>query len=296
MVVLRKTVQSVPDTIKNIPLALDSREAAGVLALAFVVPLAATRLALNAPVSVPLTATGSWQALVEATALVGPAVAAIVFGLTDDDPAAQVALVSIGTFGLLAVPFEAASVPAYGAVVAGTWLVALLGLRDRLGFGAVQWAKALIVGALLLGLTLSLLGSAGFAPARFRPVGSLLTLVGVASVPALVDATYIEWALYGLIAAIVLSVGVTAPFVTGAIVLVVGGAIGVPLLLVALATGGAASTVAVGLRSDLRVAAAGGLLLAAGVPATLTRAFATTVAIVLLLDGIPTGARGGEVT
>ena len=296
MVVLRETVRSVPDSVKDISLPLDSREAAGVLAFAFVVPLTVTRLALNAPVSVPLVATGSWQALVEATALAGPAVAAVLLGLTDDDPAAKVALVSIGTFGLLAVPFEAASVPGYGAVVAGTWIVTLLGLRDRRRYGDVPWATTSILGVLLVGLTLSLLGSAGFAPARFRPVGSLFALVGVASVPALVDATYIEWALYGLIAAIVLSIGVTAPFVTGAIVLVVGGAIGAPFVLVALATGGAVSTVAVGLRSDLRVAAAGGLLLAAGVPATLTRAFATAVAIVLLLDGIPMGARGGEVT
>lgn len=213
-----------------------------------------------------------------ATALA--AVAALVVGLTERNPMAGVGLLFVGVFGLLSLVSSAVTTPAAVAVVAGTAVVTVAH-RDQLdaGTGAV---------AGLLGLALAVgLASGVGGVASLRPLASTLALAGIGVTPVLA-ATDTSALVRGCLAfGAVVVVGLSMPFVAGAVTLVGTGAVGTSLPVVALAAGGAVTTAsAAGRERRWALLAAVALLAFAGVPVTLGRAvpFALGVAALVSLE------------
>ncbi|WP_137283279.1 phosphate ABC transporter permease [Halorussus salinisoli] len=263
------------------------RALAGAAALLGAVPLAATRLVVNSPLHVPGAASAGWYELVRLAALVGPATAAVALGVTADRELERVGLLSVGVFGLLSAVTSAVAVPTVGALVAGGWLV-VAGQFDRR-----PGPREAVAGALVGGLTLSLVGAAGYRPVAFRSAGTTAALLGMAATPLAVRAGRRGLAVGGLVAVGAYALILEAPFVSGAVALAAGAAIDPPSVLLALAVGGTTATVADGL-SDRRVSAAvgGTLLLVAGVPASIPRGVSVAVAVAFLLAA----ASGGDST
>lgn len=254
------------------------RTFAAVAALLGAVPLAVTRLAVNGPLRVPGAASAEWYGFVRLAAVVGPAVGAVALGATADREPARVGLLSVGVFGLLSAVTPAVAVPAVGALVAGSWLVVAGRAARRPG------TREAIAVALVGGLTLSLVGGVGYRPVAFRSAGTALALVGTAATPFAV-----QGGRRALTVGVPVAVGtyaaiLGAPFVSGAVALAAGAAIDPPSVLLASAVGGGTATVVEGLLSRRVAPATGGvLLLAAGVPASVTRAVSVVVAVALLL-------------
>lgn len=253
---------------------------AGGAAAAAVVAMAAMRLVVNAPVALP-AAVSSGYGLVDALALAVPAVAALVLGLAAADPLERIGLVSVGVFGGLAVVTPGAEVPAAGAIVAGGGLAVAARLQAR------SWARppVLVAGAVLAAAVLALGSATGLAGSPARAVGSGLALVGLAAAPALVPPSRPSWVLGAFAFVAVVAAGTAAPFITGAVTLVAFAAVGVPLLLIALGAAGGVTAAASAVLAGRHAAAFGAVcLLAAGVPATVPRALAAVLGLVLLVD------------
>lgn len=220
----------------------------------------------------------------------GPGIIAaltVLVGVTRQDAPSRIGLVFAGVFGLIGLHVPAASLPAVGAIAAGVGLVIVDHLRDS------GWNSPTAVGAVVwLGLGLSLASATGVL-AGVRPVASTVALVGIALLPIAFRPPSWAWVGGAVAAAVVLWVGWVSPFVTGAVVLVAFGVVGAPMAAVAAAAGGGLAGLAGGLsRADTAGlsarwpgAIAAGLLLAAGVPATIPRALAAGVGIVLLVGG-----------
>lgn len=203
------------------------------------------------------------------------ALAAGVLGATADDPLTGIGLLFVGVFGLLALVVGLA-VPAAVAVVAGTVLIAL-GRRADL-----TPTTGAATGLLVAGLAVSLTGGLGLA--SLRPLGSTLALLALAATPVFA-ATDARALVGGVVAfAAVALLGLTYPFLTGAVTLVGSGVIGTSLPVVALAVAGAVTTTSAALRQRRWGLLAGVALLAlAGVPATLERAVPVALGIATLL-------------
>ena len=276
-----------------------------VAALAATIPLVAARVALNLPTTVPGQGlAGSVDALT-ALATAGPAAAAIAVGLARRDLLDRVGLVAAGVFALLALVDDAAVLPAAGALAVAGALV----LRPRSPIAPQvdpsrlrAAAVAAVAAALALGFAGSLLAAAGVAPADFRQIGGVAVAAGLAGLP-LADrpADRRAWFVGGAVAAAAFAVGVAMPFVTGAAVLVVAGAVGVPLVLLALGAGGAATVVTDAALGGRPLPAVGGLLLlGAGVPGSIQRAVAFVLGAALVATSLardaggPDGAEVGE--
>ena len=254
-----------------------------VAALGAVLPITLARFALNAPVALPLpNVAGSVDALV-ALATIGPAVAAVVVGLSQEDVLLRVGLLSAGVFAALPVVDAAATLPAAGALVlGGAFVLRPLG-RSSSASRATPTASLVLL-ALAAGLAGSLLAATGTDPVGVRTLGGVAVAAGLAGLPLLVrPVDRRAWVAGAAVAATVFAAGVAAPFVTGAAVLVVWGAVGVPLGLLALGAGGAATIVADAALSGRLLPATGGLLLlSAGVPASVQRAVAFVLGVSLV--------------
>lgn len=239
------------------------------------------RLVLNARGPSPLNL-GEWMHTFGTFGIVGPALAAGLLAVTADDDIEAIGLTFVAVFGLLAVVSPAATIPALAAVVGGGSLATMQYL-DRSGV-AVDWTLTPVV-LIVAGVVCSALGSIGIASGLTRPVGTHLALLGAAGTPAMFGHRRRDWALGGVVAGLLVAVGVAAPFVTGAVALVGGGVVGANLVVMAVGICGlvTAGSAAIGAREPTALFGVG-LLLVAGVPATFPRAMAAVFAVVLLVE------------
>jgi len=265
-------------SIRSLP-RVDTRLAAGALALATAGALLIARVALNAGF-VPAFA-GS-MATLRLVATLGPALAAVVLATTTADGVERIGLAFVAVFGALA-----AAVPtvAVGAVVAITGGGALaVGRRWVRAERHADWHLLPVV-AIVGAVGLSLLGAIGVEPTTLSTLGTHLFLLGGAATPALLAHGRADWAFGGVVAAALVAVGTTAPFVTGAVTLVAGGVVGASLLVLAVGTCGLVTTVSAGARQRHWSAAIGAaLLVVGGVPATVPRALAVVLGLLLLVE------------
>lgn len=227
----------------------------------------------NAPLpgGVPLSESLPSGAVVAVLALAALVLAA------DARTALRATLLSIvGVFGALGAAFEGAA-PAAVAALSICGVALALAARSPLSVA--------VLGTIAGGLVVSLLSVGGVTPTA-RAGGTWLFCLGLAGLPALSGPTRRDWLVGACVTVGVLLVASLAPFVSGAVLLVAGGVVGAPIWIVALAAGGVASAVAVGLRAgDRPRALGGGILLLGGVPASLPAALAAVLGLALLTEG-----------
>jgi hypothetical protein len=260
------------------------RLAAALGALAGAGGLFFVRMLLNAPLSVPVRLAPLYRTVLP-LALLGPALGALAVGVTTDRPAVRVATLFAGVFGLLTLVADAAAYSASVAAVGALAVVAVDSLDRPTSLDrGLRWA---VSGALVVGMGCSLAAGVGVAPTVTRPLGSDLALLALAATPV-----FVPWdrraAVVGLLAGVgVASVGLTAPFVTGAVALVGGAVLDASTPLLALATAGTATTAATGALGRRPAVVLGGtLLFVAGVPASVPRALAVVLGATLLLTEV----------
>lgn len=257
----------------------DERLAAGVLALAAASALLVARVALNARLVSGVAA--SMETIVFA-ATIGPALAALALAVTTDDTLERVGLAFVGAFGLLLTITPAVTVPAVLAVAGGGTLA--IGRRWQRLDRRSDW-HVLPVGLVLTSVAVSLLGSIGVAPRTLWTIGSHLALLGAAGTPALLGHGRRDWAFGGVVAGVLVAVGGSAPFVTGAVTLIGGGVVGASLLVLAVGLCGLVTTASAALRQRHWYALVGaGLLLAGGIPTSIPRALAVVLGLLLLIE------------
>jgi hypothetical protein len=110
-------------------------------------------------------------------------------------------------------------------------------------------------------------------------------MLGAAATPALLSHGHRDWAFGGLVAGLLVAVGVVAPFVTGAVSLIGGGIVAVRLPVIAAGLAGLVTTASAGLRTRRTPAVLGAaLLLVAGVPGTVPRAMAAVLGLLVLIE------------
>lgn len=267
--------------------------ALGVLALVPTVGVLLLRLVRNLPVGLPAVVRGASPA-VETLAAVVPALALVGLAIVVERRAERVALAAVGVFVLLGTADSAAWLPAAAATVAGATAAVALELRERLPAGAdplstpaLRAVSGPAVVAVLGVLTLvcSLGASAGFATTTLRSAGAVLVFGTLAALPVLRSLEGSLGLAIWVVATFAVVVGAaSAPFVAGAVVLVALGAGTAPLALLALGIGGGVATVVADTRRHAFGAAVGAaLVLFAGVPATLPRAVAFALGLVVLV-------------
>lgn len=230
-------------------------------------------LLTNVPAAPSATPVGPLTAA--ATLLSGAALVAV--GLGMETPAAGVGPLFAGVFGLLAVVAPAAAVPAAAAIAGGTAICA--GTRRE----AIDPVRGVALVALLGALAGSLVvGVAGVASAR--PLTSTLSFLALGTLPAFV--TTDRWSLVQAAVAFlaVVGVGLSLPFVTGAVTLVGTGAVGTALPVVGVAVAGVVTAGSAALRARRwPLVAAIALLGVAGVPVTIPRAVPFALGLVVLV-------------
>ncbi|WEL21424.1 hypothetical protein [Halorhabdus sp. BNX81] len=266
------------DDIDREVLALPAVIAAGTL---FV-----SRVAINARAEVPidLVALQEWLVPLTAMACAGSLLAiAVVHG----KPFEMLGLAFVGVFGVAGSVARPAYTPTVVAIVVGTPIA--LGDRLRTDEG-VRVGPALVTGVLLSGLVASLAGTLGVDVALSRSLGSQLTLVGVAGTPVFLARGRGDWLVGAVGAGLLVALGVFTPFLLGATGLVAGAVVGATVPVMALAVGGLTTTASAALRTRHRPALLGaGLLLFAGIPATVPRALPFILALTLLVGSVPGG-------
>lgn len=258
------------------------RTLAGVLALLTAAAPFLSRVLINARTTVgPSLATR--MDLLAAGAVAGPALAAGVLAATTAVDGERVGLVFIAVFGGLTLASPAVAIPAATAVVGGGALA--VGARWRaLPARGVDWRVAPVAGV-LTGTAVSLAVATGLFPAAARPIGAHLSMLGAAATPALLSHGHRDWAFGGLVAGLLVAVGVVAPFVTGAVSLIGGGIVAVRLPVIAAGLAGLVTTASAGLRTRRTPAVLGAaLLLVAGVPGTVPRAMAAVLGLLVLIE------------
>lgn len=255
-----------------------TRIAAGVLAFVGLGFLALVRLMLN----VPFGPSVSWAYPLAITlATVAPAIGLLAIGVRTERPVYRVGLTFAGVFGLLAVVAEPATLPATLAI--GAAVLGLTGLHLRDHWRGRRFDRWLVAGALGAGTVVSLAAGIGLEPSVLRPLGSRIVLLAIAATPVFVNWDR-EAVLVGLgVGVAVVGVGLGAPFLSGAVALIVGGVVGASLPLLVVAAVGAVILFWAAMRSgETELALAAGVLLVAGIPATVPRALAVLTAIALL--------------
>lgn len=270
------TVDALPELRS---LDVDTRLVAGVFGLAGAAGLLVARVALNANL---VPGVGGSMGTLQLLATLGPALGALVVATATDDAPERIGLAFVGVFGLLAAIVPTATTPAVVAVVAGGSLA--VSRRWRQVDRSLDW-HALPVVALVLAVAVSLAAGIGVASATLWPIGTNLALLGAAATPALLGHGRTDWAFGGLVAAVLVAIGLSAPFVTGAVTLIGGGVVGASLLVLAVGLAGLTTTASAAARTRHWHALLGaGLLLAAGVPASLPRALAVVLGVLLLVE------------
>jgi hypothetical protein len=249
---------------------------------ALLVAVVGSRLALSAANNAPGSLAGDLAVGHHLLRTAGPtAIGVLVVGLATvhRDGWVRAGLAVAGVFGLLGLYVPAAALPAAVGVLGGT-LAVVVGARPAGG-------TATAVGATLwVGLAASLSSATGIVDPSLRPLASLVVLAGVAALPLVRQPGMPGWIAGGATTAVVVWIGTAAPFVAGAVVLVGFGAVGTPLLAVAVAAGGGVAALGGALSARRWQGALGvGLLVLAGVPATIPDVHAAGAGLALLLGG-----------
>jgi hypothetical protein len=248
---------------------------AGLLVLLPVGAVTATTILKNGPGTLPDALSPISTSGPTASHLAG-VVAALTLAAASDRPTEQLGLLFVGVFGALVAISPAATLPAAVAVVGGAALAVGPSWNTRRGP---------FVALYLLALATSFAGSLGVETATLRPVGSTLAVLGLGTTALAGSPRLPDWLVGGLVTAFVLFVGTSAPYVTGAVVLVGFAVLGTPLVLVAAGSGFATAAVVDALRRDRRHVALGvAILVATGVPATIGHAVAVVVGLRLVSD------------
>jgi len=275
-----------PTTLGGIEVAELDREVLAAPAVLAVATLFGVRIAINARAAVPIDLVVLQKWLVPLTALVcaGSLLAIAVLG---GERYETVGLAFVGVFGVAGTIARPAYTPAVVAIVVGT----ALATGDRMNTDEEPRIGPAVVASLLVcGLAASLLGTFGVEPATTRSIGSQLTLLGIAGTPVFLARNRADWLFGALGAGLLVALGVIAPFLLGATGLVAGAIVGASVPIMALAVGGLTTTASAALRTGHHAAALGaGLLLFAGIPATIPRALAFVLAVVLLVGSLPGG-------
>lgn len=260
---------------------VSTRALAGLCALVPAALATLYRIVHNAPGALPSDlvsfATGALPVVVA-----GPALAGLLLAANEEHPVPRVGLAFAGGFGVVAALSPAAWLPAAVGTTAGGAVV--VGARiARPGTTSERVRTAAVGGVLVAAVGLSLLATVGVGSATLRPLGSAVALVGVAATPLVVGHDRTSLLAGTLAGLLTFGVATSAPYVAGAVLLVGGDVVGVPLGVVALAVAGAVAGVVAALdrrRDDAALGVA--LLLVAGVPATLLGAVTVVVAVALL--------------
>lgn len=271
---------------------VSTRTVAGLCAFVPVALATLYRVVNNAPGPLPSDvvafATGALPVVV------GPAVAALLLAATDPRPLVRVGLTFAGGFGVVATLSPAAWLPAAVGVTAGGGVVVVA----HAGRGETTprtRRTAAVGGVLVAAVCVSLAATVGVDPATLRPLGSAIALVGVAATPLVVGSARTGLLAGALAGLLTFGVATSVPYVAGAVLLVGGGVVGVPLGLVVLAAAGGVTALVTAFDRRRYDAALGVcLLLAAGVPATLLGSLAVVVAVALLADPAAPGAAVDE--
>lgn len=244
------------------------------------------RLLRNVPGTNLAAATAVYETVVLAATL-GPALAAVALAVTVVDLVERVSLLTLAVFSPLALLADAAYLPAAAAVTVAGGVVAWRRLDRGETIHSLPWAgRYLLAGATTAAVGGSLAATVGLAPVVVHQSGTMLALVAAVAVALATDSRRIDWAAGALAASLVYAAGTTAPYVTGAVALVVGGAVGVSLPLLAAGIGGIVAASVTSLRRGAFVPACGALmLLVGGVPVTVPRALVVTLGVAFVLGG-----------
>ena len=284
-------MSKIPTRVRSVAarpgLALDATPATGlqiaaVLALLPTAAILLVRVGINAPFA-PDLPYGAVYDPIAVLSVLGPAVAALTVSVTTRDDARRVVMTFAGVFGLLSLVAGPAIVPAFAAIAVAT--AVLVFSHGERPFSADEIAETLVGLVFLAGVTLSVAGGLGIEPATTRRLGSVAVLLGIAGTPV-----FVEWRYRALLVGIgagiaAASVGLAAPFVTGAASLVGGGIVGVSLPLLVGAIVGGTTLIASGIdRRMYEPTVAGLLFLTAGVPATVPRGLALLIGFAVLLQ------------
>lgn len=246
--------------------------ATGVVAVSAVAGRVLLRILRNLPFD-PVVAPPTIQGLVGLGTPLVLALALVTLALATERTVVRVGLLFAGVFGLLSVVSRAATLPAVVAVSLGGGLAVI---------GALGWSstyrdarRSAVAIAFVAGVTVSLASAIGILDGGFRGIGSLFALGALAMVSVRVEGDRVGLLAGVLALVVVVLVSTTAPYVAGSVLLVGFAVVGVPPVLVALAVaGGTAATVAGLRRAEYALPVGVGLLLLAGVPASLPRAMA----------------------
>ncbi|WP_336037266.1 hypothetical protein [Halobacterium yunchengense] len=269
--------------------------AAGSVALLAVAVRATVRVLANLPFE-PVAVPAAVRATTAGVAPALLAVALVAVAVASPRPTTRTGLLFAGVFALLAAVDAAVALPASVAVVAGGGLAVFGALGRPATPTAARWHLA--AGAFLLGIAGSLAGGVGVLDGG-RSLGAVLVLAALAALGLRASGDRLA-----LVAGALAFVGVAAastanPYVAGTALLVGFAVVGAPGLLVGLAVAGGTAAVVTGLRRrDYGLAVGAGLLVLAGMPATLPRAAAVLLGVALAVVGVDrlTASRdGGEV-
>lgn len=271
--------------------------AAGMAALVTVALGTTLRILRNLPFE-PIDAPESVRAAIVVGTPLALALALVAVALASTRPAVRVGLLFAGVFGLLASVDAAVTLPVAVAVTAGGG-VAVLGGTGR-PTSPRDARRTLLAAAFVVGVAVSLAGAVGVAGGGARAPGSLLVLAAIAAT-GLCAADDRVALVGGAVAFVAVVAASTAnPYVAGSALLVGFAVVGAPNLLVGLAVAGGVTAAVAGLRRhEYALAVGAGLLLLAGMPATLPRAMAVLLGVTLVLVDAETlvAPRGaGEVT
>ena len=256
---------------------------AGVVALLPMLALLAFTIGTNTPIG-PRLPLGGIGTPIETVAFAGPALAAVTLGLTAESTLIRVGMLFAGVFGALSLVSQSAMGPATVA----------LGGAGVLVFGAqvphtMEWRRLVrlgVTGLFVFGLVVSMLSALGVEPALTRRLGSIGIALAIAGTPAFTGFTRRSMGVGLLAGAVVAGIGVSAPVLTAAVSLLGMGVIGLPLVLLVLGAVGGGTAVAAGVDGgETHLAVAGGLVLVAGVPATIPAAVSLLVGLVLFMEG-----------
>lgn len=255
---------------------------AGLVALIPMLALLAFTIGTNTPIG-PRLPLGSIGAPIEAAALAGPALGAVVLGLTSESRFIRVGMLFGGVFGALSLVSQTAMGPTTIAIGGASVLVGLDQGRSRMGWRSL--AKLGVTGAFVFGIVVSMLAALGFEPALTRGLGSVSIAVAIAGTPAFTGFSRRSVFVGLLGGAIVAGIGLAAPVLTAAVSLLGMGVIGLSLPLLVLGAIGGVTAVAAGVEHrEAPSAVAGTLVLVAGVPVTIPSAVSLLVALVLFTE------------
>ncbi|WP_135661924.1 phosphate ABC transporter permease [Halorhabdus rudnickae] len=276
----------IPTTVRGINITDVDRDVLATPATLTAVALLGVRLAINARVTAPLDLVGLQTALVPLATLVC-AGSVLAIAVLDGEGYETVGLAFVGVFGVIGTIARPAYTPAVVAIIAGTALATGSQLNAEVDR---RIGPSLVAFVLVCGLATSLIGTFGVEPATTRSIGSQLTLLGIAGTPIFLSRGHVDWLFGALGAGLLIALGVIAPFLLGATGLVAGGIVGASVPVMALAVGGLTTTASAALRRRHDGAVLGaGLLLFAGIPATIPRALALVLALTLLVGSRPGG-------